>query len=447
MKDGKLKRILKTNIYTPRTSREERSKRWNNHRLRNALIGACSLFLIVVILIWIHVFYAPFLNWFSNVLAVAAILLFVVGAYFSVRTLLNVSLWLRKEPKGKTDKRRSGVALGISAITVLAFVTILVHPWHLNVVEQELSWMKNKSFPATFESGDYTWEKQPADDNFFNAISGTDANHIWAAGATGTWFYDGKKWSPVIDQNGNWIMGTETVFALDGKDVWAVGEWQVFFFDGKRWTTMALPSEPNTRIHQFPWSVTALSKSQVFIVGYPFLYSFDVKKWKKDELNQFDEYLYVSSKKPASVWVSGRDSFLELTVNGWRRMPNPGLRAPLSIAVGDSSHVWTTGETSVYMYEGTGWQKQLEMIGGLVKVYSADGRNAWATRDSGYKSRVMQWYVYHYDGSRWKLASRSPAVEQKQVPFSFGYMPGIYSPDPYHVWVVGDVIYMGTRKK
>lgn len=264
----------------------------------------------------------------------------------------------------------------------------------------------------------------------FQAVGGSSANDVYAAGGETVWHFDGRRWLPVHDYphgflTGVWAPSGDNVFATWGSgDGGLTG--QVLHFDGHDWRMVA--SAPAAL-----QSVWGSSGSDVYAVGrLGTILHYDGRAWNTSSTGQWDDMLRgIWGSSSQDVFVGGaRDSILHYDGARWTRQ----YTGASSLALWGSSgqDVFAVGGTSIRHYDGASWSPQTSgTTNNLFGVWGSSPQDVFAVGAYG--------TILHYDGTGWSAQASGTTTQ---------HLYGVWGSSAHDVFAVGwQVIlhYDGTR--
>ncbi len=305
--------------------------------------------------------------------------------------------------------------------------------------------------------GGYYWQKEYEVKLDLNDVLALDAEHVWAVGNGGIYFYDGSGWELQYSEGDPAIMspGDQRFWRLaacDSTHVWAVSWWEesstssggrIYFFDGEEW-------EVELETEEMLIDITVAAEDSAWAVGnysyedaetlelYAARYFFDGEEWEKSVID-FESYSSdtgfrsITSADESHVWESWVQSVYFYDGSAWSKQA--GDLAPngilLGISAADPNHVWSfSSDARIYFYDGSLWTEQEGVQEPLSDISAYEPDRVWAASNDG--------NVYLLDGASWQLMYQ--AEERLTRDFS------VSAAGTGDVWAVGGYgIYHGSK--
>ena len=262
------------------------------------------------------------------------------------------------------------------------------------------------------------------------AVSGTSSTDVWAVGdyvaSTGIGqalieHWDGVRWTIVpspslgFAQLGNFLTG---VAALSKTDVYAVGYYEnsgttyrtlIEHWNGSTWTLMTSPNA--TVSYNFLWSVTAVSSTNVMAVGFSYTGQPTVPVLARTLTEQWNGVSWSVVPSPNYDTELGPDDNFLL---GTAVVPGTGTVWAVGMAVLDIAFGTQSTQTLVEQWNGTGWSivpspSFLPYQGGLFAVAVISSTDVYAVGGYLPGSGFDQTLVERWDGATWSRVT-SPNV-------------------------------------
>lgn len=308
------------------------------------------------------------------------------------------------------------------------------------------------------ESEGYSWQKQYEVDLDLHDVLALDAQHVWAVGDGGIYFYDGSGWDLQYSEGdtGTVAPGSQHFVGLaayDTSNVWAVSWWKedssinggrIYFFDGNQW-------EMVKEVEEMLRDITVADKDSVWVLGdefsedaatmvcYAARYKYNGESWEKTTID-FEGYSSetgnrrITSVDEEHIWESWGSSIYFYNGSDWSE-PCSGLAGNgllKAISAADPGHVWSVDtEGRIYLYDGSDCSVQYEGPEVWSDISAYDSSHVWAAANEG--------AIYFFDGESWQK------LYQADAPFKRSYYVSAAGPD--NIWAAGyRDIYHGSKE-
>jgi hypothetical protein len=208
-----------------------------------------------------------------------------------------------------------------------------------------------------------------------------DNEHIWAAGTIrddednmkgAVNFFNGKEWAVQLEAGA--VERFLRIGGIDNEHLWAVGGTKdshgvIYYYDGTSWErqfeTASIMRDLSVQDGEHVWAV---SESAV--------YSYNGYTW--EESLEGEEFWCICSVDPTHVWA-----------------------ANMLFNDEDEYGIDFYGEGSIYAYDGSTWNRQLDTDSAFVRLACTDTENIWAIGVDSMKGDDFRSSIYKYDGDSW----------------------------------------------
>jgi hypothetical protein len=213
----------------------------------------------------------------------------------------------------------------------------------------------------------------PSPSNFvvLQGVVAIASNDVWADGYSENqplaMHWDGSQWTIVSTPSPASPTSLQGMAALASNDVWALGDANgqtlVIHWDGVQWNTVPSPSVPS--VHNFLWSIAAISDNDIWASGYTYVGSPEgsniplVMHWDGSQWSKIDSFRNligrangVSAHSSDDVWVAGTENSYP-TLYHWDgtiwssiTVPDPGgdNRSLNAVQAVGSDDAWVVGD-------------------------------------------------------------------------------------------------------
>jgi hypothetical protein len=298
----------------------------------------------------------------------------------------------------------------------------------------------------------------------FVAIAALNANDIWTIGNSGSSplieHWDGQQWSVVaISSSQNSAIKLNGIVAIAANDAWIVGSGpnaQTFIehWDGQSWRVVTSPnvSQQNNTLN----AIAADSANDIWAVGntevnqemQPLVEHWDGTRWSivsNAKLNGSDGNVIsgVTAISPTNVWIVGGTLIEHWDGHLWQKVSNNATGTLKAVAALSAKDIWAVGATGVPQtglaehWDGTSWkvnspgaiEAKQASLSAMAVVSSND---IWAV--GTYESYMMNYteaYIEHWNGQSWQTTLLDNDRNNEH------FITGITSSSAHGVWIVG----------
>jgi hypothetical protein len=331
---------------------------------------------------------------------------------------------------------------------------------------------------------------QGAHDNVLKAISGRDANDLWAVGEynpglpptetgrrTLIEHWDGTEWMIVPSPNPGWpgmdIATLEDVVALSPTDAWAVGyslggfrvNTLIMRWDGTRWRIMRSPNPAGINQPNYLFAIAAESPSSLWAVGMIGLFPDEeplilhrtgqasVQGWKvvpndcaSAQTQGYNDLQAIFVVAPNDIWAAGDAALCHWDGQAWTLVPSPQPRPEyqeiayplLGLSGTGPNDIWAVGARIVHNGQFPDWSTLIEHWDGsawtahylpgdfLSDVVALAPDDVWAVGAAGALPLIL-----HYDGTGWSMVPAPPPAGLASR------LADVVALDANNLWAVG----------
>jgi hypothetical protein len=239
-----------------------------------------------------------------------------------------------------------------------------------------------------------------------NAVWGTAANDVWAAGADEgcgcggfgggvLYHYDGSEWAAVEDAPDLAGMPLFAGWSSGPGDVWVAGFGVVLHYDGSGWTQEGVGSgEPL-------YGITGTSATNVFTVGSLATIARNRGSgWESMAFPGFDDVYGLWGSSATDVWGVGGGLIRHRSGGAWGWEIAPDGASLNAVWGSGASDVWAVGGVgAVAHYDGAGWSTVAVpgLFSTLYSLWGSSSADVWAVGGEG--------TVAHWNGTAWSHAA------------------------------------------
>lgn len=290
------------------------------------------------------------------------------------------------------------------------------------------------------------WQRQGTGaeipDAGLSGVSAVDQDYVWASGGTADGYgvilhtTDGgvhwqRQGTPAEIPN----IATYDVYAVNRNVAWVTGADGLILHTtdgGCTWVRQGSDVAPPVLLT----GVYARDALNVWVVGLQsgscgvILHSADGgASWQRQTYTPLPgidgpNLLHVHGNPPHTVWVVGNGTVMRSTDDGvtWQDLNPPigGTTDCNGIYAVNASLVWlVTDQGGIYLYDGSGWQQQLNAYSGyeIMRISALDGQTAWATGTATLPYLPQGVLLFKQEGQEWTSQAFAPVVQLVDVSF------------------------------